>query len=77
MANKFWAFIPFVLIFWSSADLRANPGNSPEKDDLRRLTYSDVDRGRARFFPPLWSAGVLSGPITPYDKGETEIPWTP
>ncbi|OUU20392.1 MAG: hypothetical protein CBC13_10735 [Planctomycetia bacterium TMED53] len=28
-----------------------------EGDDLRRLTYSDVDRGRARFFPSLerWS----------------------
>lgn len=57
MQCKFWAFIPFILIFWTSADLKAFPTISSEKDDLRRLTYSDVDRGRARFFPALerWS----------------------
>ncbi len=76
MANKFWAFIPFVLIFWSSADLRANPGNSPEKDDLRRLTYSDVDRGRARFFPSLerWS---FVGPDHAIRQGRNGDPLDP
>ena len=61
---------PDFLVFSGSG---ANP-NSPEKDDLRRLTYSDVDR-ESTVFPP-WSAGFV-GPDHAIRQGRNGDPWIP
>ena len=72
----FWTYTPIFLVFWLSATSEASLPQLGETDELRRLTYSDVDRGRARFFPSLerWS---FVGPDHAIRQGRNGTPLDP
>ncbi len=69
-------FVLIHLLFWAGPAIGAAPTVDPESTDLRRLTYSDIDRGRARFFPSLerWS---FVGPDHAIRQGRNGDPVNP